>query len=367
VSERSVLQVLQPRDGGVAEHVLRVSRGLSARGWRVHVALSPGSSIAEPLAADGVVVHEVEMRREPGLGDLGAARALRRLDDSASYDLIHAHSSKAGALVRGALPRRSRLVYTPHCFAFAAPFGRAQRFAYRAVEQALLPRSAAVIAVCEWERRLALSELRGASGRTHVIHNGVAPSEAQAPAELLEFKGGLPLAGLISVLRPQKDPLSAVRAVTRLPVEAGRLAIVGNGELANAVESEIERLGLSEQVRLFPFEHEVGAYLAGLDVMVLSSSWEAFPLSVLEAMASSTAVVATDVGGVGEAVIDGETGRLVPQGSPDRLGQALGELLGDAGLRERLGARGRQIYDSRFRVDPMVDRVAALYEELLRR
>lgn len=361
-----MLQVLQPPDGGVAEHALRLSRGLSERGWRVHVAVSPASVIAEPLAADGFEVHEIAMRREPGRGDMAAARALWRLDRQRGYDLVHAHSSKAGALVRAALPSRSRLIYTPHCFAFAAPFGRGRTLAYRAVEQALLRRAAAVVAVCEWERRLGLRYLRGASGRMRVIYNGVPVSECDPAPELLEFKGDLPLAGLVGVLRPQKDPLSAVRAAASLPAEAGRVAIVGNGELAGAVTREIDRLDLGDRVRHFGFDRGVCAYLEAFDVLVLSSAWDAFPLSTLEAMAAGVPVVATDVGGVGEAVVDGETGRLVAPGSPESLGRALEELLGDAGLRKRMGARGREIHRRRFGVERMVDRVAALYEEVLR-
>ena len=149
---------------------------------------------------------------------------------------------------------------------------------------------------------------------------------------------GEPLAGLISVLRPQKDPLLAVRAAARLEPGRDRLAIVGNGELAEAVRSEIERLGVGERVRWFPFEGGVGRYLAALDVFVLPSAWEAFPISLLEAMACAVPVVATDVGGVGEAVEDGVTGRLVAPGDEAALAAALAELLGDGDLRGRMGA-----------------------------
>lgn len=363
-----MLQVCQPEDGGVAEHVLWLSAGLVRRGWAVEAAVPPASAIRRPLADAGVVVHDVPMAREPVPADLAAGRALRALDHRRGYAIVHAHSSKAGALVRGVLRGRRRLVYTPHCFAFAATFGRARRLAYRAVEQVLVRRAGALLAVCEWEREVGERELRGTAGRLRTVYNGVPPCRDEpAASELLEFKGDGPLAGLVTVLRPQKDPLLAIQALAQLSgggQPPGRLAIVGNGELASKVEAEIDRLGVDEHVRLFPYRPGVGRYLAALDLLVLPSAWEAFPLAVLEAMACEVPVLATRVGGIPEAVLDGRTGRLVPPGDCGALAQALGELLADAPGRERLGAEGRRHVAERFDVEVMVDQVAGVYDQL---
>jgi glycosyltransferase involved in cell wall biosynthesis len=364
----TVLQVLQPPDGGVAEHVSALVQGLSQRGFEVELATGPDSLIAAPLAAAGVAVHELPLERRPGAHDLAAARALRGLDASRHYELVHAHSSKAGAVARTGLPGRCRLVYTPHCFAFATPgFRTAQRLAYRAAEQALVPRSAAIVAVCEWEREQGRRSLRGAGRILRTIENGVAPCPAAQPdPELVAFKGDSPLAGAVSVLRPQKDPLLAVKAAAAHVRGGGpgKLAIVGEGELRGAVVAEIERQGVGEHVRWFPYRGDMGPYLAALDVFVLSSAWEALPLSVLEAMSCGLPVLATDVGGVAEAVSE-ETGRLVAHGDEGAMARALGELLADADLRRRLGDAGRARYQRRFRVERMLDELAGLYRGLL--
>lgn len=374
VSARTVLQVLQPEDGGVAEHVLRLSCGLERHGWKVEAAVSPASTIASELAEAGLAVHRVGITRRPARSDIDVARALRALDRERGFTLVHAHSSKAGALVRMALPNRQRLVYTPHCFAFAAQFGPTRRLAYRLAEQALVPRCAAIVTVCDWERNLALRRLAGAATRLRVICNGVGPcagaGTVPAPEELIRFKGRHPLAGVVAVLRPQKDPLLAVRAAALMDGEAAarfRLAIVGNGELRGAVEAEIERCGVSDRVRWFPFEGGVQRYLAALDVLVLPSAWEALPLSVLEAMSCGLPVIATRVGGVPEAVQDGVTGELVEPGDAEGLAAAMGRLLGSEQLRRRLGDRGRFEWERSFRSEAMVDATAHLYEELLAR
>lgn len=352
----------------MAEHVLRLARGLRERGWVVEAAVSPTSAIAAGLAEAGVTVHELALTREPGPRDVGLARALRRLDRERGYSIVHAHSSKAGALVRGALPRPRRLVYTPHCLAFASGSGAARRLAYTAIEQALVPRSGAILAVCEWEAGLARRHLRATGSRLRVIPNGVPECAAHEPhPDLVAFRDGGPLAGLVTVLRPQKDPLLAIRAAGLLAAGGnltGRLAIVGNGELEQQVRDEILRLGLADRVRWFGFDGEVGPYLSALDALVLPSAWEALPLAVLEAMSCGLAVVATRVGGVPEAVQDGVTGRLVDPGDAHGLARALAEVMDDDELRRRWGAAGKAAYERLFRVGPMIDSVAGVYRDL---
>jgi glycosyltransferase involved in cell wall biosynthesis len=361
-----VLQVAQPEDGGVAEHVLQLALGLERRGWPVHVAGPPGSGIRRALASAAIPFHELPMGRAPALGDVGAARLLRSIDARGGYAIVHAHSSKAGALARLALPRSQRLVYTPHCFAFAAHFDPLRRAIYTAAEQALVPRSAAIIGVCEWERDEARRRLRGADRRMDVVLNGVGDcGDGRPDAALTEWKGDGRLAGMVAALRPQKDPLTLVRAAARLGGEA-RVAIVGNGELAGAIDEEIGRLGIGERVRRFPFDGAVAPYLHALDLFVLPSAWEALPISILEAMACGVPVLATRVGGVAEAVDPGETGELVAARDPDALGDALARLLADPDRLRSLGTRAREVARERFGVDAMVDATALIYDRLLR-
>jgi glycosyltransferase involved in cell wall biosynthesis len=364
-----VLQVLQPPDGGAAEHVFRVVQGISQRGFDVELATGSDSAIAPRLREEGTRVHELPLVRRPGGSDLAAARGLRALDRERRYQLVHAHSAKAGALTRLSLPGRRRLVYTPHCFPFAnASLGAGQRLAYRAVEQALVPRSGALVAVCEWERGEGERGLRGAGPLLRTIANGVVPcADAEPDTELLDFKGSEPLAGSIGGLRPPKDPLLAVRAAAALERAGvpGKLAFVGDGEMRDAVTAEIARLGVGERVRWFPYRGEMGSHLAALDLFVLSSESEALPLSVLEAMSCGLPVLATAVGGLPEAVAEGHTGLLAGPGDEGAFAVALERLCSDAALRERLGAAGRERYERRFGLERMLDELAGLYRELL--
>jgi glycosyltransferase involved in cell wall biosynthesis len=364
-----VLQVLQPEDGGVAQHVLDLSLGLLERGVEVEVAAPPRCTALPRLRAAGVPVHTLPLVRDPGTPDLRALRELRALDRARRYSLVHAHSSKAGAIARVGLGPARRLVYTPHCFAFASEdFSAPRRAAYRLIEQALMPRTAAVVAVSQWEAELGL-RLVGGSARVELIRNGTHPCREVPPdAELAAWKGDRPLAALVSKLRPQKDPLALVQAAAALQRRGelrGRVAVVGDGELVPAVRAEIERLGLQEHVRWFPFEGDSARYLAAIDLLVVPSRWESLPIGVIEAMFCGLPVLATEVGGVPELLQDGVTGRLVPPGDARSLELALAELLARPDERASLGAAARAYAERRLGVGGMVDATVALYERLL--
>jgi glycosyltransferase involved in cell wall biosynthesis len=366
-----LLQVLQPLDGGVAQHVLWLALGLRERDWPVEVAAPPDCSVLAALEAGGVTVHRLPLSRSPAASDVATARALRALLSDGRHVLVHAHSSKAGALSRIAAGGRRPVVYTPHCFAFAASaFGPAARTVYRAVEQMLVYRTAAIVAVSEWEAQLARRSLKGVGGKVVAIPNGVrAPDTPPAPArDLVEFAAGAPVALFLSKLRAQKNPLALVRAAAHLNARAalpGRVAIVGEGELEGDVRHEIAARGLGRDVRLFPFAGAVHPYLAAADLLVLPSRWESLPISLIEAMASGLPVLATAVGGVPELVHDGVTGRLVPPDDEPALAAALATLLEDRDRRERMGAAARRLADERFALETMIEHTERLYERVL--
>ena len=367
---RRVLQVFAPPDGGVADHVLRLTEGLGAHGWEVDVAAPEGSEFVPRLRATGAAVHELPFVRAPGPKDVVVARALRALDRAARYDIVHAHSAKAGGIVRAALPRRGRLVYTPHCFPFASGDvgGSAGQLVYRAAERLLLRRTGALVAASAWERDQALERIGADPALVRVIYYGTRDCGAAEPdPQVLAFAAGRPVAGMVAVLRPQKDPLTLVRAAALLRDE-GRLGfcvvIVGNGALRDDVLAEIERLGLGADVTLLPFAGDVGAYLRAFDLFALPSLWESLPISIVEAMACGLPVVGTTVSGVPEAVADGVTGRVVAPGSPPEMAAALAQLMGDPAALERAGAAGRATWERQFRLAPMLQNVADLYAEL---
>lgn len=364
-----VLQVLQPLDGGVARHVLDLTLGLRERGWPVEVAAPAECTVLPRLEAEGVPVHRVAMKRAPGAGDAAALRALRALDRGGGYRIVHAHSAKAGALVRGGVAGRGRAIYTPHCLPFASErFDRATRFAYRAAEWALARRSAAIVAVSEWEGRFARDTL-GAGAPVEVIPNGGGPCPGAEPdPELVAFAAGEPLAGFVSVLRPEKGALELLHAVARLRDRgeaAGKVAIVGEGQQEQMLRGTIDSLSLSDHVRWFPWPGDSGPAFAAIDLLVVPSQWESLPIGPIDAMFCGVPILATAVGGMPELVEEGVTGRLVPSGDEEALATALRDLLADPHRLRELGSAARADAESRRGTEPMIEQTAALYERVL--
>lgn len=370
---RRVLQFFEPAEGGVPEHVRVLALGLARRGWDVEL-LGPLSSHAYEAAEEvGLEVHRLGLG--PGLGrpweDLRQLRPCVRRVRVGAYDLVHCHSAKAGVFGRLAgLAARVPVVYSPHAFPFLGDiFSRRRRAFAWAVERALSPATAAVVCVCEYERRLAASTRLGPPDRFALVRYGAPPcGEDGEDAQLSEFARGGPTAAVVAALRPQKAIETFVDAAPAVlaAVPAARLAVVGDGPEREMLRERARRTGLLDDPRFafLRFRPPSSRYLRSIDLYVLPSSWEALPIGVLEALACGVPQVATDVGGTGEAV-SCDTGILVPARDAAALAAAIVELLSDEPRRRAMAAASRRRHTAEFGQDAMVDRMAALYERTI--
>jgi len=141
--------------------------------------------------------------------------------------------------------------------------------------------------------------------------------------------------------------------------------LVGDGPNLPECQQLAIELGIGENVQFVGARSDVHRMLARQDVFVLTSNWEGFPISILEAMGHGLPIVASDVGGVHEAVIDGETGFLIPRGDIDILVGRLRALYQNAELRTRMGINGRKRFADYFTVDIMVRKILGVYEEVI--
>ena len=185
-----VLHVFEPPDGGVAQAVLAHATGLRRHDVDPVVAGPSGAIVRGPLVDAGVPFHDVPLERGYGdpRADAAALRAIVRLLRAGRFDLVHAHAAKAGMLGRIAgriagVPA----VYSPHCLPFVGDVSRAREVGSAALERAARPATAALLCVCDDERRIAAEHRLVPAGRMHVVHNGCpAPPDGLAPDERLE-------------------------------------------------------------------------------------------------------------------------------------------------------------------------------------
>jgi glycosyltransferase involved in cell wall biosynthesis len=361
-----VLLVSQPTDGGVFRHVTDLAEGLPAHGFDVALAAPP---LQTPPPA-GVVVEVPLVRATSPRDDARAVARLARAVRELRPDLVHAHSSKAGAVARlaRALAPGTPVLYTPHGYAHAGHFeSAAQRRAYALAERALTPLATRIVCVCEAERRLALG--LGAGARARVVHNGIdVPPDSPVHPEIAALRAvGHPVLATLTLLRPGKgietllDALPSVLAAH----PAVRLAIAGTGVDRDSLESRARALGVAEAVRFLGFARDSASVLRGADVFVSASWAESFPYVILEAMAIGVPTVATRVGGVGEALRDGDTGLLVAPRDAPALARAISALISDRGRADEMGDRARSEVRARFTRERMLDGLASVYRDVL--
>lgn len=324
--------------GGAQTAVTLLLPGLADR-FEVTLAAHGSGPLRE--AAEAARVPFVELRHvrrsinpwHDALGLVELVRLCRRLRP----DIVHAHSSKVGVLGRVAawLARVPVRVFTVHGWSFAAYGGVAGRL-YLWIERLVRPLTTAVVCVAEATREQGVAARACDPAHAVVIHNAVDVTSFGAPAEA---PGPVWIVSVGRFAYP-KD-FSTLLDALELVAAGYRAMLVGDGPRLADVSAGLQARGLSGRVELLGARGDVADVLVRADVFVLSSLSEGFPVSILEAMAAGLPVVATDVGGVAEAVADGETGILVPPADPDALAAALAWLVADADLRRRLGAAGR--------------------------
>jgi len=175
------------------------------------------------------------------------------------------------------------------------------------------------------------------------------------------------IVGTLARLHPQKglDVLIDAAKIVVASEPSVKFWIGGTGPLEDALRAKIRDLRLEPYVKMPGFIEDVPGFLSQLDIYVLSSDYEGLPLAVLEAMAQGLPVVATNVGGVPEAVIDGLTGFLIPPRSGRLLAQAIVRLIVDPELAARMGMAGRKRVEELFDAKIMAENTVRVYEEVL--
>jgi glycosyltransferase involved in cell wall biosynthesis len=161
----------------------------------------------------------------------------------------------------------------------------------------------------------------------------------------------------------QKDHTAMFQALQRVPnVE---LELIGDGPEMQAARRLCHKCGLSDRVVFLGSRNDVAERLAHGHLFCLISKWEGFPRSTLEGMRAGLPTVVSNVGGAGEAVLEGKTGFVIPRGNVDVLAHKLTTLVNNAELRRRMGAAAREHFLANFTFDRMFDRTLQVYEDAL--
>jgi len=275
-------------------------------------------------------------------------------------DLVHAHTSKAGLLARlAARFTDTPVVFTAHTWSFADGIPRLQQWLSIPLERLAAAAAGTIITVSQANTAMAIRRSIANQRAFIRIWNGVPDVPLRAAS------GSHNTFTLITTARfaPQKDHILLLEALKG--VEGNwRLLLVGDGPTRAEVEQTTIRLGLADRVEFLGQRSDICQLLATADVFVLPSKWEGLPLSILEAMRAGLPVIATNTGGVAEAVTDGVTGYLTPPGDVPELRNRIQQLIASPSLLPRLALAARRRYEQDFRIETMVQKTVAVYRQL---
>lgn len=323
-----------------------------------------------PFISD-LEAHRISWESVPSLGapispphDLRALAQLRKVLRRVDPDLLACHSSKAGVIGR-VVARQMGIpaVYTAHGWSFSDGVPGRQAATRLVIERAtarLFP--SLILNVCEADREMALRHGVGLPEDHLVVCNGIPDVD---PAFRADPAAGPPRIVMIARFEDQKDHVTLIRALRILADRQWSAELVGDGERLNDCRRLAIELGLGERISFTGAVTRPQDSLAQGQIFALATNWEGLPLTVLEAMRAGLPVVASDVGGVGEAVEDGVNGFLVPRGGVDEMAEALARLIDDSGLRSSMGAAGRARYEAEFTQERMLAAVAEVYRNLV--
>jgi len=369
------------RTGGAEHHILDLCRYL--RGAGHESAICTTASVEEGLegaaVAEGVPLYRLPLRSLAALPAPRASAALRRIIAGARPDILHGHLFHGEAVAAWARTRtRAPLVVTRH--SAGLEFGGWRRVLARLYGRGVARCVAVSREAADEARRMGYPAARIAvlpnavdARRFHPLEPG--DRERRRGAFIAElFPGesgeGVTLVGSVGGLKPVKGHALLIEAAARLVAKgreggggAYRFVIVGEGPERLALERRAREAGVDRLFALPGARGDVDSVVPLLDVFVLPSRTEGVPLALLEAMSSGVACVASDVGGVGEAL--GEAGILVPPGDVEGFAAAARRLAEDGAERAELGRRARVRALERYDIEIWGERMLAIYREAL--
>lgn len=308
------------------------------------------------------------------LKDFGAFCTLWRLFSRERPHIVHTHSSKAGIIGRWAAYAASVPVifHTVHGFSFN-DFQRAPvREMYRWLERITtrITTKTVVVSYANAEK----GENAGVFERKHwVLCRDAIPVDrflAAGPRRSSLRKWGIDpgkiVVGMVACLKPQKSPVDFIDVAARVSKESpdAHFVMAGDGELRPEVEERIVKHGIGHAVTLLGWQVDMPEVYRNLDIVVLTSLWEGLPCVFSEAMASELPIVATNVDGAREAIVDGENGFLHAAHDIDGMARSVLKLVREPNLRREMGSRGKARV-AEFDIGTSVARLEASYRECL--
>lgn len=363
--------IRQGKIGGGESHVLSLVERLNQKQFKSVVVSFSDGPMVDALKERGIAVHVISTNTpfNPMI-----TKELDEIIRKEEIDLLHAHGTRAASnSYRSAKKADIPLIYTVHGWSFHTDQPKLKYFTRKSSESFLVQQSNEVI--CVSKANLRLGETLFEMPQTSVIQNGVDFSRFNKQLDArLELRNEFGISddafclSYIVRMTKQKDPLTMVKAIAIASKQQPKLRaiFVGDGDLRMETEAMAEELNCNSNISFVGFRSDIPEILSATDAYVLPSLWEGLPIGIIEAMAMSKAIIASDIEANAEVVKDGKTGLLVPTQSPEDLAKAILTLSKDAQLAKTLGQQAYEEASSNLQLSDMTLKVEEVYLRNLR-
>jgi glycosyltransferase involved in cell wall biosynthesis len=353
---------------GAESMIVSLMKGLSST--NCHVALASLLNSAQGSAELSRYVRNLNFQSfEIPCGaklDLRSISELRRITISGNYDIVHSHGYKADLYSRLAINGSKRVrIATVHNW----PCKTFKMRAFAALDKFALRSFTRIVAVSD-----AVAEELVRSGvpldRITLVENGIDATAFRNGTDRvraeLKLQSDVPVIGYVGRFAPEKGLdvlLNSIPGIVNYCPDA-QVMLVGDGPLRNQLAELAQTLGIASRVRILGIRSDMADLYRAMDIFVLPSRDEGFPMTILEAMAAGKAVVASSVGQIPHVIRDHETGLLVQPGARQQLTDAIVELLLSPQVRERLGLQGKRLVDEQFTAEVMAKKYFEQYRQI---
>lgn len=325
-----------------------------------------------------------ELQREPNFkSDREAYKKIKQIIQEFKPDIVHTHAAKAGALGRKAAFACNVpvVVHTFHGHVFHSYFGKFKTMLYKFIERRLAKKSSGIIAISELQKEELSSVHRICpTEKIKVIPLGFDLNRFQENKEqnrkfvresyqLQDDEVAVAIIGRFAPIKNHDFFFDVIEQVLKKGLVKMRVFVVGDGETRASIEKRAAELNavFGEKIVLTSWIKDIARFNAGMDIICLTSDNEGTPVSLIEAQASNVVVVSTNVGGVKDIMLDGETGFVVEKGDLKEYSEKLGLLVENHEIRRIMSQNGWNYVRDKFHYTRLAKDMETYYYELLKK
>jgi glycosyltransferase involved in cell wall biosynthesis len=359
--------------GGIRQHVIDIIENLDTNEYDIYLIYSDiraDQAFFEKkseLEKRATLICCNEMQREIGIHDIIAYKTIIKHIRNISPDIVHCHSSKAGIVGRLAAKKSHTplIVYTPNAYAFESPDISVLKKNIYILAECLLSRFATSVTVnvSKGEMREALIHRIDKKEKFRLIYNGIPDIEIPEKDELkkeLGLKQDVHYVGVTARCARQKDPMTFLDIAEKVVRECDNVEFIyiGDGEMMGRMKEFVKSHGLEKKVHLLGFRSDASRIVGVLDFYLSTALYEGLPYSVIEALRAGVTIIATDVVGNNDIVVNGKTGFIFPVYGSDFAKSIIIDQMSNPRI-ERDDIR--LFYINRFSLETMISKLDKVY------